>query len=194
MCRVHSGIRVHLTLHGHISLYIYPIGPKCTSDAFSFHAKDGKNILFHSSTSVVVNWWPPPPPCDCWPIPKWGLAAFFLCCGALLQSGVRLEHLEGVELYEALGQGNAFLQEKKRWRVVRMSSVLEQFPDGVQGQDGHSTSIYFGYPPPPPPPRKRLTLIPEWPLLRNAHYILFNNLIYLKPFPTLALKDRVNRK
>ena len=58
--RVHSGIRVHLTLHGRNSLYVYPIGTKYTSNAFFFHFEDVKILLCHSS-SVVVNWQPPPP-------------------------------------------------------------------------------------------------------------------------------------
>ena len=33
-----------------------------------------------------------------------------------------------------------------------MSSVLERFPDGEQGQAGRCTSTYFGYPPEKPDP------------------------------------------
>ena len=40
------------------SFTVYPKGIKCTSNAFFFHAEDGKILLFHSSTSVVVNWQP----------------------------------------------------------------------------------------------------------------------------------------
>ena len=59
--RVHSGIRVHLTLRGHNSLNIYPIGTKCTSNAFFFHAEDGKNIfisLLHFGGGKLAT--PPP--------------------------------------------------------------------------------------------------------------------------------------
>ena len=60
--RVHSGIRVHLTLRGCNSLYIYPIGTKCTSNAFFLHAEDGKNIfvsLLHCDGGKLET--PPPP-------------------------------------------------------------------------------------------------------------------------------------
>ena len=59
--RVHSGIRVHLTLRGRNSPYIHPIGTKCTSNAFFFHAEDGKNIflsLLHFGGGKLAT--PPP--------------------------------------------------------------------------------------------------------------------------------------
>ena len=43
--KMHSGIRVHLTLRGRCTPYIYPISANYTSNAFFFHAEDGKNIF-----------------------------------------------------------------------------------------------------------------------------------------------------
>ena len=109
-CRVHSGIRVHLTLRGRNSLYIHPIGTKCTSNAFFFHAEDGKNIfisLLHSGGGKLA----PPPPLRRLTDSGIRVSGGFLCCGALLRSGVRLEHLEGEDLSEGLWRGHDFLQE-----------------------------------------------------------------------------------
>ena len=127
----------------------------------------GKIFFFHSSTSVVVNWQPPPPP----PLRR------------LTNSGIRVSG--GFSLLwrtfavrcqtrtpwrwrfvRRLATRSWFSPRKERWREVRTSSVLEQFPDGVQDQDGHSTSTYLGYPPPPSPveepdPYSGMTLIPE---------------------------------
>ena len=108
-CRVHSGIRVHLTLRELNSLCMYPFGRKCTSPAFFCHAEDGKNIfisLLHSGGGKLAT----PPPLRRLTDSGIRVKGGFLSCGALLWSGVRLEHLEGVDLYEGLRRGHDFLQ------------------------------------------------------------------------------------
>ena len=141
--RVHSGIRVHLTLRGRNSLYIHPIGTKCTSNAFFFHAEDGKNIflsLLHFGGGKLAT---PPPLATIDRFRNKGQRWFSLLWRTF---AVRRQTRTPWRwrFVRRLVTRSWFSPRKERWREVRTSSVLEQFPDGVQDQDGHSTCTYSG--------------------------------------------------
>ena len=136
---VHFGIRVHLTLCGRNSLYVYPMGTKCTSNAFFVHAENGENIfisLLHFGGGKLAT-----------PLRRFAdtgirVSGGFSLLWHALWSGVRPVYI----CTKACRTRSWFFPRKQRWGEVRRSSVLERFPDGVQGQDGHSTSAYLGYP------------------------------------------------
>ena len=135
---------------------------------------------FHSSTSVVVDWRSPgshSPQSRC-PLAKIdpaisGIRVRVSHGGALLlwrQTKTyksHVDHLEGVDWHESLRRGHDFLQETTMERgQKRVLSWNDHILDGVQGQDGHSTSTP---PPPPPGPEKPDRLRrPEWPSFQNA--------------------------
>ena len=133
--RVHSGIRVHLTLRGRNSLYIHPIGTKCTSNAFFFHAEDGKNIflpLLHFGGGKLAT---PPPLATIDRLRNKGQRWFSLLWRTF---AVRRQTRTTWRwrFVRRLVTGSWFFptSRKERWREVRTSSVVEQFPDGVQDQ------------------------------------------------------------
>ena len=166
MSRVHSGIRVHLTLHELNSLSIYPIGTNCTSNAFFFHAEDGK-IIFISPLNFNGGKLATPP------------------LRQLTDSGIRISG--GFSLLWCtfavwcqtrtpwrcrvvwrLPTRSWFYPTKQRWREVRTSSVLD--PCRRRTRSGRSKNVYICIPS-YPLPRKNLTLIPEWTLFQNALYV-----------------------
>ena len=172
MYRVHSGIRVHLTLRGCNSLYINPIGTKCTPNAFFFHAEDGKNIfisLLHFGDGKLAT---PPPPL------RW-----------LANSGLRVSgsFFSLWRAFAVLVRRQTRTPRKCRfvWRLATRSyDFLQENNDGERPEQVWfwndfqtaykvrmiTVRLHTSNPPPPPPPRKSLTLIPEWPLFRNALY------------------------
>ena len=166
---MHSGIRVHLTLRGCNSLYIYPIGTKCTPNAFFLHAEDGKNIfvsLLHCDGGKLVT---PPPPLR-----------------RLNDSGLRVSG--GLSLLRCVFAVRSQTRSPCRcrfvWRLATRSwffskkATMERVQNEVcsgtisrrRTRSGRSQYFYILRVPPPPPSKAWVTLIPEWPLFRNALY------------------------
>ena len=163
--RVHSGIRVHLTLRGPISLYIYHIGSNCTPNAFFFHPEDGKNICIWLLNFGGGKLATPPPLATVDRFRNKGHRRFFFVvarfCGQALDKNTWKMSI----CMKACDEGMIFSKK------TTMERGQNEFCPGTisrrRTRSGRSQYLCILWDP-PPPPRKGLTLIPEWPLFRNA--------------------------
>ena len=80
-----------------------------------------------------------------------------------------------IDLYEGVQRAHSFLRENNDGERSEANPVLERLRKGVQGQDGHSSSTYFGYPPPPSP---RWVWLPRGLFFRNDP-LIFRNALWM---------------